>query len=156
MENSWRSETDPEAARRALAVADGASAAGARRAVRPWWYHPALGGCLALVFASFSFDLSTPVVAAFVVLVVAISAGARSATGAAPHRSYLSRATRGPSVAFVVLTVALFAVGLVLERAADLTGAMVVCGLAVLVLTVITGRRVDRASAEQRASRDHG
>ncbi|MFG2678571.1 hypothetical protein [Streptomyces sp. NPDC048392] len=141
---------NPKDAREAISRAEAAQADGAERAVRPTWYYPALGGGLLLAFASFSLDMATfGVPIGLVIVPVAVETLARQATGASPYRSYTGPATRGIAVAFVLLTAALFALGLALESAVGLTGAMAVAGLAAAAVTVVTGRRLDRARAAQ-------
>ena len=138
------SRMDGGDAERALAQAAEARALGARRATRPGWYHLVLGAGMCWALASFSLDRPAIGIATGLVLVpVAAELLARQQTGAAPLQRYDDPAVRGLVAGYAALVVALAAVGLVLERAADLAGAAAVSGVLVLVATVLTGRRLD-------------
>ncbi|WP_282792648.1 hypothetical protein [Streptomyces sp. CC224B] len=141
---------NPQEARTALDQATSARARGAAHGMRPGWYYPAMGLSLFLAFASFSLGLGTfGVPLGAVIGPVTLDMVARNTAGASPYRVYTTPATRGISNAFVMLTAALAAVGLVLDRVADLRWPMAVCGVAALVVTVVTGRRLDRARAAE-------
>ncbi|MER7189414.1 hypothetical protein [Streptomyces flaveolus] len=146
MENSV--PLDPAAARSALDSAACARAALADRVTAPWWYHAGLGLGVGIAFTSIDIGGSlvpSGVVAGGVVLPVALALSVARSRGVSVNRSVSAPGTRGLNGLYLVLLVALGALGLSLKLAADMPGAMSVAGLLVLALTVYVTRRNDEA-----------
>lgn len=145
-------DTTDHTAAEALASARQAQAQGASQARRPAWYHLALGVSLFVALASFT--VGSPAVGVPLGLVigpVALEMLARQQTGAAPLQSYGHPSVRGLATTAAVTVATLFAAGILLEKGAGLTGAAVVCGVLVLVVTVVLGRRLDSRRAAGQA-----
>ena len=149
------SSLDGTEAEQALSHAAQARALGARSAARPGWYYLVLGAGMGWALASVSLDrVAIGVAIGLVIVPLAAELLARQQTGAAPLQRYGDRSVRGLVVGYVALVVASAVVGVVLERAAGLTGAAAVSGVLVLVATVVTGRRLDARRASGAMSGD--
>ncbi|WP_159046931.1 hypothetical protein [Streptomyces sp. XY66] len=143
---------DPADARAALEQAAAARARIVARTPSPWWYYPGVGCCLLFAFASVSIDwdlIPYGVIFGLSLGPLLLTTAAGRATGVSLDRYYATPGLRRTTSLLGPFVVALIAVGLLLEWAADLRWSMAVCGVVALIATVLAGRRLDRTLAEE-------
>lgn len=142
---------DREQAAAALGLVGAARSDLADRLVTPWWYHPALGGALALLIASFA-TRTPPLIAAAIALyfvsLVALPRLYRRATGIWVTGLTARRARR-----WAVALGCTAGVGLVLGLVLGYTDPVRLLGpvvaVAVFVLVQVFGRRFDDELREE-------
>ena len=142
----------PQEARRALAEAAEGREIVARRAVAPWWYHVGLGLSLCWAFATVSIGwgwIPYGVITGLLVVPLLLNLAANHVTGISLDRYTATPGARRISVRASVALPVLIVVGLAAEWGAGLRGSMAVCGLVMLVVTVLAGRRVDAVLARE-------
>ncbi|MFJ7064790.1 hypothetical protein [Streptomyces sp. NPDC101115] len=143
---------DSEEARRALEQAGADRANTVARAAAPGWYYPAIGGCLLFAFASVSIGwdlIPYGVILGIGLGPLLVTTAAARATGVSLDRFHATPGARRISALYGPFVIALIGIGLALEWGADLRWSMAVCGLLALAGTVVAGRRVEHAVAEE-------
>ena len=151
--SSARSGSPASSARSARAALEGVRAARglvADRVRSPWWYHPALGISFAFAFATVSISwglIPYGVIIGLSLVPTVLTLAVKRTTGVAIDRYMATPGARRESYVYSLLFVLLIAAGLALEWAADLRWSMAGCGVLVLVLTVVMGRRIEEALA---------
>ncbi|MBL6280295.1 hypothetical protein JMF97_29455 [Micromonospora fiedleri] len=138
----------PQEARRALAEITDGRAVVAGQAVAPWWYHPGMGASLLWAFAAVSVGwawIPYGVIIGLLLGPLLLNFAANHATGVSLDRYHATPAARRISVRAGMALPVLIVLGLALEWGADLRGSMAACGVVMLVITIVAGRRIDAA-----------
>ncbi|PWR11324.1 hypothetical protein DKT68_06130 [Micromonospora acroterricola] len=138
----------PQEARRTLAEVAGGREIVAGRAVAPWWYHLGIGLSLFWAFAAVSIGwawIPYGVIIGLLIGPLLFNLAANHVTGISLDRYHATPGARRISVRAGMALPVLIVLGLALEWGADLRGAMAACGVVMLVITVVAGRRIDAA-----------
>ncbi|MEU5964291.1 hypothetical protein ABZ777_24060 [Micromonospora parva] len=138
----------PQEARQALVQVAGGREIIADRAVAPWWYHLGIGLSLLWAFAAVSIGwawIPYGVIIGLLVGPLLFNLAANHVTGISLDRYHATPGARRISVRAGAALPVLIVLGLALEWGADLRGSMAVCGVVMLVITIVAGRRIDAA-----------
>lgn len=132
-------------------VADSRSAV-ADRLVTPWWYHPILGGLLAVLVLVNAIELPT-VPALMIVILCAVGMGALAGAYKKLTGLWVDLRNTGPRsrawwLGYAAIVAAAVIVPLALDVRLSAWGGLLLAA-AVFVITVILGRKIDSALREE-------
>lgn len=147
MENN-RNEASPYTPENALRDADEARDHAAARLVTPWWYHPILGvaAAISLLGLALAPDGQTsfwPIVS--IGIMVALIWAYRKITGVWVGPSQSGPRSRPIWIAYTIILVGAYVAALMVRYTAAPAGLAVLLAVALVVVTVLLGRRLDEA-----------
>jgi hypothetical protein len=140
-------ETDQLDPKAALAAISKQRHEAAERLVTPWWYHPVLGLLVGGYVVAQTVDSVVVRLVAVAVLLVGLAVLVRAyrrLTGL-----WVSGYRRGPAGRITLLLAAVYVAAVLVAVLIGNVAASLVAGAAVVVLTVVLGRRFDEALQEE-------